>query len=198
MRPLLLAGPLFAGVGFMWLSRLSPTGSYWTDLLAPMMVLALGMGLMFVPLTLMVVSHVRHDETGAASSLLNIGQQVSGSIGLAAIGTIAWTTVGNTVHDSMAAAAASGAVQNAGGSAAGAEEGAASIPQAILFQGLTVGFSTGLVIAGVVALSGFAVAVITTWTPGRFRLRSARHDREPSCDEMLGTCEASALSAADA
>ena len=198
VRPLLMAGPLFAGAGFMWLSRLSPTGSYWTDLLAPMLVLALGMGLMFVPLTLMVVSHVRHDEAGAASSLLNIGQQVGGSIGLAAIGTIAWTSVANTVRDSMAAAAASGAAQGAGGSAAGAGEGAASIPQAILFHGLTVGFSTGLVIAGVVALSGFVVAVVTTWTPGRFRLRSARHDREPSCDEVLGTCEAPALSTADA
>ncbi|HEX5643507.1 MAG TPA: MFS transporter [Thermoleophilia bacterium] len=198
VRPLLMAGPLFAGAGFMLLSRLSPTGSYWTDLLAPMLVLALGMGLMFVPLTLMVVSHVRHDEAGAASSLLNIGQQVGGSIGLAAIGTIAWTSVSNTVRDSMAAAAASGAAQGAGGSVAGAGEGAAGVPQAILFHGLTVGFSTGLVIAGVVALSGFVVAVVTTWTPGRFRLRSARHDREPSCDEVLGTCETPALSAADA
>jgi EmrB/QacA subfamily drug resistance transporter len=198
VRPLLMAGPLFAGAGFMWLSRLSPTGSYWTDLLAPMLVLALGMGLMFVPMTLMVVSHVRHDEAGAASSLLNIGQQVGGSIGLAAIGTIAWTSVANTVRDSMTAAAASGAAQGAGASAAGAGEGAANIPQAILFHGLTVGFSTGLVIAGVVALSGFFVAVVTTWTPGHFRLRSARHDREPSCDEVLGTCEAPALSTADA
>ncbi len=198
VRPLLMAGPLFAGAGFMWLSRLSPTGSYWTDLLAPMLVLALGMGLMFVPLTLMVVSHVRHDEAGAASSLLNIGQQVGGSIGLAAIGTIAWTSVANTVRDSMAAAAASGAAQGAGGSAAGAGAAAADVPQAILFHGLTVGFSTGLVIAGVVALSGFVVAVVTTWTPGRFRLRSARHDREPSCDEVLGTCDGAALSASDA
>ena len=197
VRPLLMAGPLFAGTAFMWLSRLSPTGSYVTDLLAPMLVLALGMGLMFVPLTLMVVSHVRHDEAGAASSLLNIGQQVGGSIGLAAIGTIAWTSVANSVRDSMAAAAASGAAQ-VGGGTAGAAEGAAGVPQAILFHGLTVGFSTGLVIAGVVALSGFAVAVVATWTPGRFRLRSARHDREPSCDEVLGTCDAVALSAATA
>ena len=184
VRPLLMAGPLFAGVGFLLLSRLSPTGNYWANLLGPMMVLSIGMGLMFVPLTLMVVAHVRHDEAGAASSLLNIGQQVGGSIGLAAIGTIAWTSVANTVRDSMAAAAASGASQGAAGA-----EGPASIPPAILYHGLTVGFSTGLMIAGIVALSGFAVAVVTTWTPGGFRLRSARHDREPSCDDVLGTCE---------
>ena len=100
VRPLLMAGPLFAGIGFMLLSRLSPDGSYWTNLLGPMMLLSIGMGLMFVPMTLMIVSHVRHDEAGAASSLLNIGQQVGGSIGLAAIGTIAWTSVAHTVRDS--------------------------------------------------------------------------------------------------
>lgn len=195
VRPLLMLGPLFAGAGFMLLSRLTPDGSYLVNLLGPMLVLSLGMGLMFVPLTLMVVSHVRHDEAGAASSLLNIGQQVGGSIGLAAIGTIAWTSVAHTVRDSMAAAAAGGAAQGAAGSAA-AGGGAAGVPPEILYHGLTVGFSTGLMIAGVVALSGFVVALVATWTPGRFRLRSARHEGEPSCDEVLGTCDAVALAPA--
>ncbi len=185
VKPLLLAGPLFAGAGFMWLSRLSETGSYWGNLLAPVLVVSIGMGLMFVPLTLMVVSHVPNEEAGAASSLLNIGQQVGGSIGLAAIGTIAWTSVAHSITSQMAAAAAGGAAQGAAG---GAAQGAASIPPQILYQGLTTGFSTGLMIAGFVALSGFFVALVTTWTPGRLRLRSARHDREPSCDEVLGTC----------
>ena len=53
-------------------------------------------------------------------------------------------------------------------------------------------------IAGLVALSGFFVAIVATWTPGRFRLRSARHDREPSCDEVLGTCDPAALATAGA
>ena len=44
-------------------------------------------------------------------------------------------------------------------------------------------------VAAGVALSGFVVAVVTTWTPGRLRLSSAVHDVEPSCDEALGTCE---------
>jgi EmrB/QacA subfamily drug resistance transporter len=190
VRPLLLAGPLLAGTGFLLLSRLSPTGSYWTDLLVPMLVMAAGMGFMFVPLTLMVVAHVRHDEAGAASSLLNIGQQIGGSIGLAAIGTIAWTSVANSVRDQMATAAAAGATAAGGAaSAAGsAAQGAASLPQAVLFHGLTVGFSTGLVIAGCVAFSGFFVALVATRTPGRWRLSSARYDVTPPCDEVLGTC----------
>jgi EmrB/QacA subfamily drug resistance transporter len=194
VRPLLLAGPLLAGTGFLLLSRLSPTGSYWTDLLVPMLVMAAGMGFMFVPLTLMVVAHVRHDEAGAASSLLNIGQQIGGSIGLAAIGTVAWTSVANTVRDSLATAAAAGAAgASAAGGAASAGSGAAagaasSVPPAIIFHGLTVGFSMGLVIAGCVAFSGFFVALVATRTPGPWRLVSARHDVTPPCDEVLGTC----------
>ena len=58
----------------------------------------------------------------------------------------------------------------------------------VLNSALTTGFSTGLLVASGVALSGFAVALVTTWTPGRFRISSAVHDVEPSCDEALGTC----------
>jgi hypothetical protein len=72
------------------------------------------------------------------------------------------------------------------------------VPSGILYHALTVGFSTGLMIAGFVALSGFFVAIFATWTPGRFRLRSARHDTEPSCDEVLGTCETQGFAPADA
>jgi hypothetical protein len=131
VRPLLILGPLLTELGFVWLSRLSPTGDYWTDLLAPMLVVSIGVGRVCVPLTLMVVSYVDHMEAGAATQ---------------------------------------------------------SVQRAILFYGLTVGFSTGLTIAGLVALSGFVVALVTTWMPGhRWRVFSSRHDRQLSCDEVLGT-----------
>jgi len=44
-------------------------------------------------------------------------------------------------------------------------------------------------IAGLVAASGFFVALVATRTPGRLRLQSSRLDQESSCDEVLGTCE---------
>jgi EmrB/QacA subfamily drug resistance transporter len=182
VRPLLLAGPLLAGIGFMWLSNLSPTGTYWPDLLPPMLVVSGGLGLMFVPLTLLVVSHVRNEEQGAASGVLNVGQQIGGAIGLAAIGTIAWTAVANSVQTQMAS--------GAGAAAAGGATGPGGIPVPVFYQALTDGFSQGLFIAGIVTLVGFLVAVVTTWTPGRVRLSSAMHqDGRPSCDEALGTCE---------
>jgi EmrB/QacA subfamily drug resistance transporter len=188
VRPLLMVGPLLATAGFMWLSRLSPTGSYWTHLFGPMMTLSAGMGFMFVPLTLMVVSHVKHEEAGAASSLLNVGQMIGGSIGLAAIGTIAWTSVANSVRHQLTALAASGAAAGGQAGGASASQGVAGLPPAVLAHALTVGFSHGLVIAGLVAFSGFFVALWATWTPG-WRLVSAVHEgREVPCDETLGTC----------
>jgi len=184
VRPLLLTGPLLAAGGYLWLSRLSETAAYWTHILPPSLLISAGLGMMFVPLTLMVVSHVAPQEAGSASSMLNIGQQIGGAIGLASIGTIAWTSVAHSVTSQMAA-------QAAGGGAAGAASsgGAAAVPASVLQQALTSGFSTGLEVAAVVVLVGFVVALATTWTPGRFRLSSAvKEGREEACDEALGTC----------
>jgi hypothetical protein len=50
-----------------------------------------GLGLLFVPLTLTALSRVGAGDSGAASSLLSTGQQVGGAIGLAVLGTAAWT-----------------------------------------------------------------------------------------------------------
>ncbi len=187
VRPLLMAGPLFAGAGFIWLSRLSVDGSYLSSLLAPMLIVSAGLGLMFVPLTLMVVSHVAPQETGAASSLLNIGQQIGGAIGLASIGTIAWTSVAHSVTSQMAAGAATGGAATAG---AASSSSAAGVPANVLYHALTVGFSTGLLVAAALVLVGFVVAIVTTWT-GSWRLSSAVYEgREQPCDEALGTCEA--------
>jgi EmrB/QacA subfamily drug resistance transporter len=185
VRPLLITGPLLATVAYIWLSRLSETGSYWTNLFAPLMVLAVGFGCMFVPLTLMVVSHVPNQEQGAASGLLNTGQQIGGAIGLAAIGTVAWSSVAHSITTQMAAGAGSGAA--AGGAAAG--DAAPGVPATVLFHAMTTGFSTGLLVAAGVVFIGFIVALVTTWAPG-MGFRSAVHeDRAEPCDEALGTCE---------
>jgi EmrB/QacA subfamily drug resistance transporter len=181
VRPLLLAGPLFAGTGFLMLSRLTETSSYWADMFPAVILGAIGMGLLFVPLTLMVVTRVAPHEAGAASGMLNTTQQIGGALGLAAIGTIAWTSVGNSVASQMAAGAAST------GTAAATVSG---VPANVYGHALTVGFSNGLLVAASVIYAAFFVGLMTTRTPGRWRLSSALHDREPSCDEALETCEA--------
>ena len=108
VRPLLMTGPLLAGLGFLWLSRLSAAGHYWPNLLPGMILVSAGMGCLLVPLTLTVVSRVAPQEAGVASSGINIGQQVGGAIGLAAIGTIAWTSVAHSVASQVTAGVAAG------------------------------------------------------------------------------------------
>jgi EmrB/QacA subfamily drug resistance transporter len=86
-RPL-ITGPAFALAGLAWLTQLTPTSGY-LDLLLPLLLLSLGMGQCFVPLTVTAISGVADEEAGLASALLNTGQQVGGALGLAVLGTIA-------------------------------------------------------------------------------------------------------------
>jgi EmrB/QacA subfamily drug resistance transporter len=88
IRVPLLIGPGAAVVGLVWLSRLTTASSY-ADMLGPLLIISLGMGLAFVPLTLTAVSGVNADEAGLASALLNTTQQVGGALGLAILATVA-------------------------------------------------------------------------------------------------------------
>jgi len=92
-RPLLAAGAVFIAGGLYWLSRLSPHGTYAGELLWPMLIVAAGLGSMFLPLSLVSLAGVAEADTGVASSLLNAGRQVGNSLGLAVLGTVAWTVV---------------------------------------------------------------------------------------------------------
>jgi EmrB/QacA subfamily drug resistance transporter len=85
-------GPLLAAGGLFWLSHIT-AGTGYLGVLAPMLLVALGMGQTFVPLTLAAVSGVRPQETGLASALLNTGQQIGGAVGLAVLGTVASATI---------------------------------------------------------------------------------------------------------
>jgi EmrB/QacA subfamily drug resistance transporter len=84
----LLVGPSAATIGILWITRITPTSSYF-DVLGPLVVIALGMGFSFVPLTLTAVSGVKPHEAGLASALLNTMQQVGGALGLAVLATVA-------------------------------------------------------------------------------------------------------------
>jgi EmrB/QacA subfamily drug resistance transporter len=97
-RPLLLAGSLASTGGLFWLSRISEHSSYAGGVVGPTILTGVGIGLVFVPASLVALSRVAEADSGVASSLLNTGQQVGGSTGLAVLGTVAWTVVANRVH----------------------------------------------------------------------------------------------------
>jgi MFS family permease len=94
-RPLLLAGTAISGGGLYWMSRLTEHPAFLGGLLGPILVTGAGLGLLFVPMSLVALSDVAEADSGVASSLLNATRQVGGSIGLAVLGTVAWTVVAN-------------------------------------------------------------------------------------------------------
>jgi len=84
----LIVGPAASTIGMLWITRITVTSSY-PEILGPLIVIALGMGFSFVPLTLVAVSGVEPNEAGLASALLNTMQQVGGALGLAVLATVA-------------------------------------------------------------------------------------------------------------
>ena len=92
-RPLLIAGAVGTAAGLYWLSRMTEHGTYAGGLLGPLLVTGVGLGLLFVPLSLVALARVAEADSGVAASLLNTGRQVGGSIGLAVLATVAWTVV---------------------------------------------------------------------------------------------------------
>jgi hypothetical protein len=118
------------------------------------MITGLGIGLLFVPMSLVSLTKVRAQDTGAASSLLNVGQQVGGSIGLAILGTVAWSAVANSLRSQTAAAAAAKA---AGHQLTGAA--AAAQQHRITGHALASGFSKGYEVSAGIALLSLIITV---------------------------------------
>jgi len=139
-----------------WLSRITENSHYASGLLGPMLVTAIGLGLIFVPLSLVALVRVANSDTGVASSLLNTGQQVGGSIGLAILGTVAWSAVANSIH-SQAAAAAS-AAKHATVHLSAAKQ--AALQKAMTDHALSVGFSKGYLVSAGIALLALIITVI--------------------------------------
>jgi EmrB/QacA subfamily drug resistance transporter len=87
-KALMVAGMLPVVAGMAWLSRITPATGYLPGVLLPMLLLGVGMGVVFVPLTMASLAGVRPEDSGAASSMVNVMQQVGGSLGLAILVTV--------------------------------------------------------------------------------------------------------------
>jgi len=85
---LLAAGVTVAFVGMAWLSRLSADTPYLTGIAIPMIVLGIGAGAAFTPLTASGVAGVEPEDAGAASGLVNVAHQLGGSLGLGVLVTV--------------------------------------------------------------------------------------------------------------
>ena len=81
---LIVGGLLFSTAALLWLSGLSADSSYFS-LLGPLVLFGLGNGIAFVPLTALSLVGVEPKDAGAASGLVNVMQQVGGTLGLAVL-----------------------------------------------------------------------------------------------------------------
>jgi EmrB/QacA subfamily drug resistance transporter len=178
-RPLLITGSVLAAGGMFWLSRISVHSTYLGGLLGPVLVTAAGLGMLFMPLTLVALSKVADRDAGLASSLVNTGQQVGGSIGLAILGTVAWTVVNSTADKSVAAAKAAAARAAAAGHAIHPTASQlVAAKKAITDNALAVGFGRGFEVSAGIAL----IALIVTLA----MIRVTKKDLEGVAPPMMG------------
>jgi MFS family permease len=84
----MIAGLIPVVTGMAWLSQLTPSSTYLTGVLGPMLLFGAGMGVVFVPLTMTSLAGVAPKDSGAAASMVNVMQQVGGALGLAILVTV--------------------------------------------------------------------------------------------------------------
>ncbi|MGL5830126.1 MAG: MFS transporter, partial [Angustibacter sp.] len=104
-------GGLIASGGMLGMTRLDVDSTYVADLLPFIVLLALGLGLIFVPLTLTAVSGVAAADSGVGSAVLNTMQQVGGSLGLATLSTVAVAASKDRIAELTAAASVGGTAE---------------------------------------------------------------------------------------
>jgi EmrB/QacA subfamily drug resistance transporter len=81
-------GMVLAAGGLLLLTRIPVDGSYLSSVLPSLLLTSLGMGAVFVSLTLVATTGLADEDQGLASGLFNTSQQVGGAVGLAILSTL--------------------------------------------------------------------------------------------------------------
>ncbi|HET9214537.1 MAG TPA: DHA2 family efflux MFS transporter permease subunit [Gaiellaceae bacterium] len=123
VKPVLVTGMAALTAGLVYFTQVSVGGSYLRDLLPGFLLIAIGIGFSFVPISIAALAGVQDAEAGLASGLINTSQQIGGALGIAALSTIATS-------------------QTEGALASGSE-----LPVALV-DGFTAAFVAGVAIAG--------------------------------------------------
>ena len=123
VKPVLTVGMTMLTGGLVYFTQVSVGGSYLGDLLPGFLLIGIGIGFSFVPISIAALAGVQPAEAGLASGLINTSQQVGGALGIAALSTIATSQTSDAV--------ASGA----------------ALPDALV-DGFTAAFLAGVIIAG--------------------------------------------------
>ncbi|HEY3184374.1 MAG TPA: DHA2 family efflux MFS transporter permease subunit [Gaiellaceae bacterium] len=123
VKPVLTFGMTALTAGLVYFTQVSVGGSYVTDLLPGFLLIGIGIGFSFVPISIAALAGVEASEAGLASGLINTSQQIGGALGIAALSTIATSRTDDAV-------------------AAGS-----TLPNALV-DGFTGAFVAGVIVAG--------------------------------------------------
>jgi EmrB/QacA subfamily drug resistance transporter len=131
VKPVIAAGMAFLTIGLLYFTQVSVGGSYLGDLLPGFLLIAVGLGFSFVPISIAALAGVRASQAGLASGLFNTSQQIGGALGIAALSAIATSTTEDAVASGTA------------------------VPNA-----LTDGFERAFIWGGIIAALGILVALV--------------------------------------
>jgi MFS family permease len=131
VKPVLVVGMATLTAGLLFFTRVSVGGSYVGDLLPGFLLIGVGIGFSFVPISIAALAGIKPAEAGLASGLINTSQQIGGALGIAALSTIATSRTDDSVANGAAVS-----------------------------QALVDGFSSAFLIGAVVAALGVVASLV--------------------------------------
>ena len=132
VKPVLVAGMGFLTAGLVYFTQVSVGGGYLGDLLPGFLMIGIGLGFSFVPISIAALAGIQPAEAGLASGLINTTQQIGGALGIAALSTIATSRTEDAITSGSAVSVA-------------------------LVDGFTAAFLAGAIIAGLGIAAGLAL-----------------------------------------
>src|SRR5262245_51501851 len=108
VRPVAITGMIVPTLGMLLLTQLPADGSYAANVLPALVLTSLGLGAVFVPLTLVATTGLVNEDQGLASGLFNTSQQVGGALGLAILSSLAASATSSSDSSSQAQALVDG------------------------------------------------------------------------------------------
>jgi EmrB/QacA subfamily drug resistance transporter len=102
VKPVLVTGMTALSAGLLYFTQVSVGGSYLGDLLPGFLLISIGIGFSFVPISIAALAGVQPAEAGLASGLINTSQQIGGALGIAALTSIATSTTNTKVASGSA------------------------------------------------------------------------------------------------
>lgn len=100
-KPLLIAGPILTGVGFLLLGLYGTTSNYWTSFFPGIFFMGLGVAVSFAPMNTTVMSSVTRKDAGTASGINKAISRLSGMLSVALLGALAITLFGYELLEMM-------------------------------------------------------------------------------------------------